>query len=302
MGSTAFRVVLATAVAVCSGGGAWAFGPTGHEVTGAIADGLLTPAAAAQVKALIGMPLRTAATWADCAKDVSPVAGKGFVYQPDPRYSASCKAFQTPAGIARMQDYVKRNWNACDPAAHVSACHKLYHFADVAIEHDHYDRSYAGTSDHDVVSAIGAAVLVLQGKPAPAPISLKDRQDALLLLAHLVGDVHQPLHVGSVYLDAQNHLVDPGAAGHPVDKKTDTHGGNAIEDKSNNLHAEWDEVDRKLDPLKLTPELLAAARAVPASAGDPAGWPSAWPRSTTSSASSTCPGGCGSSRSGGSCR
>jgi hypothetical protein len=62
--------------------------------------------------------------------------------------------------------------------------------------------------------------------------------------AHLVGEVHQPLHVGSVYMDHANHPVDPGLAGQPLDKTTGTVGGDAIEDGHSNLHADWDEIRR----------------------------------------------------------
>jgi len=41
--------------------------------------------------------------------------------------------------------------------------------------------------------------------------------------------LHQPLHVGSVYLDTNGKLVDPDVA-HKVDPDTETIGGNAIQD------------------------------------------------------------------------
>jgi hypothetical protein len=33
---------------------------------------------------------------------------------------------------------------------------------------------------------------------------------ALILLAHYVGDIHQPLHVGAEYFDVQGRIADPG--------------------------------------------------------------------------------------------
>jgi hypothetical protein len=258
----------------------WAFGPRGHQVVGALADQMLNAAAAAQVKKNLGMTLRNASTWADCVKDVMPVAGVGLRYKADPKYHAACGAFETAPGIARMQSYVQRNWKTCSTDPRVSACHKKYHFADVAIQRDHYDRAFAGTSDHDIVSAINAAVAVLQGQPSPAPFSIRDQKEALLLLAHLLGDIHQPLHVGSVYLDSQNQPMDPGSAGTPIAKATDTVGGNDIEDGSTNLHAEWDDVSSSLNPLALAPPLLAEAKAVAATTGDLKGWPAAWASET----------------------
>lgn len=34
-----------------------------------------------------------------------------------------------------------------------------------------------------------------------------------MLIAHFVGDLHQPLHVGAVYLHANGVVVDPDAVG-----------------------------------------------------------------------------------------
>jgi hypothetical protein len=280
---TAVRV-LVCALALQAPTSLWAFGPRGHQVVGALADQMLSAHAAAQVKTNLGMTLRNAATWADCVKDVKPVAGVGLRYQADPKFHAACSAFETPVGIARMESYAQRNWKTCSTDPRVSACHKKYHFADVAVQRGRYDRAFAGTSDHDIVSAIGAAVAVLQGQPAPAPISIRDKKEALLLLAHLLGDLHQPLHVGSVYLDAQNKPMDPGNAGTPIDKATDTVGGNDIEDGGSNLHAEWDDVSTSMNPLALPGPLLAAARAVKATDGDLKDWPAAWATETVAAA------------------
>jgi len=268
------------AMAAMSTSVAHAFGPTGHRVSGAVADALLTPTASSRVRQILGMPLRTAATWADCVKDVVPVAGKGFVYRPEPQYHVACAAFETKPGIARMQDYVRRNWNQCDPPRHLTACHKKYHFTDVAIQRGRYDRAFAGTSGYDLVSAMGAIVEVLHGHPAPAPFSIKDQKEALLLLAHFAGDLHQPLHVGSVYLDASHRPFDPGDASAVIDPHTDTLGGNRLEDRSSNLHAAWDAVDRRLNSLAVPAAMLAEARALPPSEGEVADWPAAWASET----------------------
>jgi hypothetical protein len=128
------------------------------------------------------MPLRVAATWADCAKDVTQSDG-GFVYKPDPKFHATCQIFETSEGIARMEDYVARNWDNCQRQPGDDPCHKAYHYTDVAIQHDHYELGFSGTSDRDVVAAINAAIAVLQGQLAPAPFSIKDEQEALLMLA-----------------------------------------------------------------------------------------------------------------------
>ena len=76
---------------------------------------------------------------------------------------------------------------------------------------------------HDVVSAINAAIAVLQGSASPSPVSFTSKREALRVLAHYVGGIHQPLHVGAIYLDASGHEVDPDAG--TYDPATKTQGG-----------------------------------------------------------------------------
>ena len=170
-----------------------------------------------------------------------------YVVNPDHLdYEVPCTPFKSADERERMQDYVKRNWFTCDyrpdgPDKPASGCHNTYHFDDVAIQRNGFDRSFQGTNEHDLVAVIGAAIAVLKDKPAPPPFSIKDKKEALLLLTHFVGDLHQPLHVASAYLDANGKLVDPDVA-HHVDLDTETIGGNAIGDQNLNLHHEWDDI------------------------------------------------------------
>ncbi|WP_371763447.1 S1/P1 nuclease [Massilia sp.] len=83
---------------------AFAWGPQGHAVIGAIADNNFGPAARAQLASIVGLPLEEAATWADCVKDVKVTNGHAY-YQPDPAYYQACKVFETPSGITAMEDY-----------------------------------------------------------------------------------------------------------------------------------------------------------------------------------------------------
>ena len=254
---------------------ALAFGAQGHEFSGAVADQLLNRAATSQVARLLGMTLQAASTWADCVKNVLPGAD-GWRHVPDEHFHFACQAFETAEGIAQMIDFAKRNSNQCDATGRATACHRDYHFTDVAIQHDRYDRAFVGTGDHDVVSALNAAIAVLRGQPAPAPFGIRDQKEALLMLAHFIGDVHQPLHVGALYLGADDLPVDPDAHGLPLDPKTSTRGGNSIADGLNNLHAEWDAVPASLRPQRIGRAVLAQARRVAPSPHDPNHWPAAW--------------------------
>jgi hypothetical protein len=70
----------------------------------------------------------------------------------------------------------------------------------------------------------------------------------VLLLAHYVGDIHQPLHVGAPFFDEKGNEVDPDQAGHGLENQ----GGNtfrfnhspaaaeATGHKHSKLHGFWD--------------------------------------------------------------
>src|SRR5262245_29470563 len=120
---------------------AFAWGHRGHEYTGAIADHLLSKNAAAAVEKNVGFPLRIAARWADCARDVKRRKTGEFYYRPDPKYSGPCEPFKTSDGIARMVDFGSRNWDACEAK---KDCHSHYHFANIPTQLGKYGSGYAG--------------------------------------------------------------------------------------------------------------------------------------------------------------
>jgi hypothetical protein len=258
-----------------------AWGPEGHETVGAIADVLLVGThAGANVKAILGQggTLQTASLWADCAKGVQKTPTSGvFHFVVNPRYS-ECAPFQTPAGKRAMVAFVKRNWDDCHPQADQEVCHKQYHYADVAIERSAYARGEVGTSDHDIVGAVHAAVTVLQGGLPPAPFHIANKKEALRILAHYVGDIHQPLHVGAIYLTAAGQETDPD---HGVyDPATKNQGGNQLLDGSRKLHGEWDAIPASLTVASFKSAGVAAAKLLPVTAGPVNQWPERWASDT----------------------
>ena len=262
---------------------ALAWGYQGHEVVGSVADRLLKPNAKQQVRQILGFNLRTAGPWADCVKSVVRHDDGTFHYEVDPNhleFEVPCTSFNSKEERARIVDYAARNWFTCSykPDGFERGCHNTFHFEDIAVQRNNFDRSFQGTNDHDVVAAISAAIAVLTDKPVPPPFSIKDKKEALFMLAHFMGDLHQPLHVGSVYLDAGGHLVDPDVA-HQIDPATETIGGNAIQDQNVNLHHEWDDIPTDIGEAA-TRELLADASALPPSDGPIESWPAAWASDT----------------------
>jgi hypothetical protein len=126
--------------------------------------------------------------------------------------------------------------------------HHLFHYTDVPIQQSQYRAGTAGTRTDDVVQVITHAVNVLRGRaPNHGPAVLNER-NALWLLAHLVGDVHQPLHVGTIYFDSEcEKLVDPNVvgAGQPNfgigTAVVSSRGGNELKiGNGKDLHSYWD--------------------------------------------------------------
>lgn len=176
-----------------------ASGDEGHKTVGAIADRLLKGTnAGAKVQALLqqGESLQSISIWADCAK--------GTFCGP-----------QTPEMVA---------FGIQNPA------HSAYHYTNTPVQNKMYVAGGVGTTDHDIVQTLKQAIAVLQGNDNETtnPHRFSQRQ-ALLMIAHLVGDIHQPLHVGAAYINSDNQFVTPTSK-QQVDGVTifDLQGGNNL--------------------------------------------------------------------------
>jgi hypothetical protein len=257
----------------------------GHQIVGSIADAMLSANAKAKVASILGVDLRTAAPWLDCVKSVHRIDGT-FKYVEEPPFEAPCTPFRDARNL--MVDYVGRNFVQCSYTVHRKdhghefdeemGCHNTYHFDDVAIQRDHFDRNFQGTNEHDIVAAINAAIAVLLDRPSPPPFKVATKAEALFLLAHLVGDLHQPLHVGAVYLDMQGLEVDPDVT-HTIDPANETIGGNIIFDDQKNFHAAWDMPPTNFQVAQAL-ELLPRAQQVPRDSDRVENWSFAWATDT----------------------
>jgi hypothetical protein len=257
------------AVAACVSGPAGAWGADGHRTVGVLAEQLLSGSRAEQeVRALLGpLGLADAAIWADCAKGVKPDEARPseLVYASRGRFP-ECQGFETPAGEAEMIDFVRRNLKSCNPEPHEEDCHRQYHYTDLNLLQPEYRLGVVGAREDDIVAAITAALRVLQGKAAAQPFDFKDKREALLVLAHYVGDIHQPLHVGAVYLDTAGKRIDPDKTG--FDLATETRGGNELMVAQRRLHSLWDEVYPSQKPERVNHAWVTRASAVPATGPD----------------------------------
>ena len=264
----------ALAISAALAAPALAWGPQGHRVTGALADQLLagTPTAK-KVRQVLGSSLQQAAAWADCARAVELQKGQWLYTQPG-KY-ADCRPFENPASEHALIDYVQRNASRCGGFASSAVCrHKGYHFVDLPIQHPRYDPASPGTAPGDLVHAIDAAIVVLQGGKSPVPFDIRGQREALRLLAHFIGDLHQPLHVGAIYLDDAGHPVDPADA---ADARAHGNtGGNQIVLEGAKLHALWDDVPDKTAKALLEAPGLAQGRLVAPTTGSLREWAPVW--------------------------
>jgi hypothetical protein len=179
-----------------------AYGPLGHEIVGAIADErLANTSTAAKVRALLdGLTLEKAAVIAD------EIKGWDKNGVDDPRsfhFSSHWKIDR------QLRDF----WRANQPTHEMNSAapsHHWFHYTDVpVVPPQAYHEGAAGRSKWDVVHMIPYCVQVLHGRVPEQNERKITKTVAILLLAHYVADIHQPLHVGVEYFDQQGQITDP---------------------------------------------------------------------------------------------
>jgi hypothetical protein len=154
-----------------------------------------------------------------------------------------------------------------------------YHYTNIPFQSDRYHPSTPGARPTDILQMTRECVRVLKG----ASTTFTPRE-ALRMLAHLVGDMHQPLHVGNAFVSASGPLRFVVPKG-PTGWRT-TAGGNALvygpQDRFN-LHSYWDthivNLAMRDDDVPAYAARLIAEVPVLAEwkeTGDPDGWPERW--------------------------
>ena len=189
----------------------------GHETVGAIADMKLagTPTGAQVTKLLDGMTLSRASVLADEIKGWDKLKSgqpKSVVLKDHPQLQEQLVAF----------------WEANPPTKAKGSdapTHKEFHYTDVpAVDGSTYVKGKLGTEPYDIVQMIPFCVRVLSGAEPETNDRKITKPIALILLAHYVGDIHQPLHVGNAYFSSAGNLVNPSKGG----KSFPDHGGNGF--------------------------------------------------------------------------
>lgn len=228
------------------------YGREGHQAIGELARQQITPATRAAVKHLLGTDeLSQVATWLDDVR--------------------AAERRQGPlAHDAATLDFLRRFPRS-----------REWHFVNLPLGSAGYDPQSPFTNADDVVHGLALAIDTLEGKDTGLAAG-----EALKVLVHLVGDVHQPLHTVTGYYDLTNpaapRLLSAGEA--TINSPQDA-GGNALFfTKSRELHALWDsELLVHFSPgrnyLSLAADCLRTFRDVRghgALPGDYHGWPTQW--------------------------
>jgi S1/P1 Nuclease len=195
-----------------------AWGQEGHAAIAAIAQHLISPATQTKVQELLAeggeKDLISIASWADQV----------------------IIALHDEGPLRANQEAVEFNRKFPKNAR--------WHYVNLPLSATSYDQVNSFTRPDDVIHTISRCIQVLES-PTPGPETFT-RIQALRLLVHFVGDIHQPLHCGTGF------YVFPGAGGlqlitTPVEAsgQPNDRGGNLLFYGSNateQLHALWDRV------------------------------------------------------------
>ena len=262
--------------------GAWDY--PGHRIVGAIADLVLSSHDPDVYNKVMKLLATKDASGNDVKRTLSQVAVFPDCAKPDNELYCGRPPSEEEKG------YVRRN-------PHNGA----YHYTDIPLGQSSYVAYSPGTEEDDVVQMIKFAVKQLRAKsagdkPKMRDVSLTDAE-ALWLLAHLVGDIHQPLHVGAMFFDKETctTAVDPNTVPGGMANVASTTGGNDIKlvalapapavPPADNLHFFWDgaavakamQADGLAGSEQEFARLLASeAPANWQSAGDPDTWAEQW--------------------------
>ena len=164
-------LLLIAIIFLAPAGSAFAWGDDGHQTVGKIASLRIKKKTSERIAQILkpGETLANIASWADTVKER---VGKT---DPDPDTNAF------------LQDVAHNEKN------------REWHYDDLPLDCKNYQTCTGFTPDNDIVHMLNICIRTLQGHPDPNhPLS---ERNALKLLVHFLGDIHQPLHVGCGYID-----------------------------------------------------------------------------------------------------
>jgi hypothetical protein len=205
-------LVLTLALALNPGQFAYAWGGEGHQAIGEAAAraNILSKEARSEVIKLLGNDdLASVAVWLDHVRDAKRNRGP---LKDDPEADQFNKDFPT---------------------------NSEWHFVNLPLGTKEYEENGKFSGPNNIVRQIQYCIEVLEGKQ-----SKMTKPQALRTLVHLVGDVHQPLHVGIGFFKISEPPVKATLVRDPskvTDSLFNDRGGNQLNyTASQKLHGFWD--------------------------------------------------------------
>src|SRR5205085_8764201 len=105
---------------------------------------------------------------------------------------------------AQLRAFVKANPEGSFPS------HHEFHYTDVPVfGSEKYADGKVGRSEFDIVQMIPFCIRVLKGQEPETNSRAITKAVAIILLAHYLGDIHQPLHVGAEYFNTSGTPFEP---------------------------------------------------------------------------------------------
>lgn len=242
------KFVSALLAFVFTASGLFAFSAEGHKTVAAIANDRLSPAARAAIADILeSETLVAASVWPD---EIKPTFG--------------------------------RLWNTPEARAfnHSHPTNREWHYVNFPVGASRYSAASPFANSHDIVQTINGCIRVLEGGQYESLTS----KEALRWLVHLVGDIHQPMHVVAGYYDLTD-LAHPKleTRAAEIERETGDGGAGALDYGPNNMHSMWDKVlVDDIAPINDDPVALAnlvAAGATPnesKSTGKHGTWAAKW--------------------------
>ena len=154
-------------------------------------------------------PAVSAVAWGDAGhQTVGKIASLRIKPRTAQRIAQILKPGETLANIASWADSVKERMGKTDPDPDTNAFlqdiahnekNREWHYDDLPLNCENYQTCTGFTPDNDIVHMLNICIRTLQGHPDPNhPLS---QRNALKLLVHFLGDMHQPLHIGCGFID-----------------------------------------------------------------------------------------------------
>ena len=199
-------------------------------------------------------PAVSALAWGDDGhQTVGKIASLRIKSRTAQKIAQILKPGETLANIASWADTVKYRTGKTDPDADTNAFlqdvahnekNAEWHYDDLALDCKNYQTCTGFTPDNDIVHMLNVCIRTLQGHPDPShPLS---ERNALKLLVHFLGDIHQPLHIGCGFIDIHGPNGNIMIVRDPVVIKqknlASDKGANdlVIDNDRKNLHSFWD--------------------------------------------------------------